>query len=125
MGTKPLRRCAYPGCTMLTDSGYCQTHKPKQKRAASASWHWMYRAPQLHWPERREAQLIAEPFCRECARRGLRVPATDADHVIPHRGDVKLFTTGELQSLCHSCHARKTMQENAQRTAAEKRKNRR
>jgi 5-methylcytosine-specific restriction protein A len=41
------------------------------------------------------------------------VQATDVDHVVPHRGDIKLFMTGELQSLCHSCHSRKTIAENA------------
>lgn len=113
MGLKPLRRCAHPGCTVLTDSGYCDKHKPKPRRTESASWHWMYTKPELHWAERRQEQLIAEPFCRICASQGRRVRATDVDHVVPHKGSVKLFMTGELQSLCHSCHSRKTMAENA------------
>lgn len=26
------------------------------------------------------------------------------DHVVPHRGDYKLFWEGELQTLCSTCH---------------------
>ncbi|MFT3724646.1 MAG: hypothetical protein QM773_13815 [Hyphomonadaceae bacterium] len=41
-------------------------------------------------------------MCRELDR---VVVATVADHVIPHRGDSKLFFEGELQSLCDSHHS--------------------
>nr|WP_251447162.1 HNH endonuclease signature motif containing protein [Vermiculatibacterium agrestimuris] len=60
----------------------------------------------------RYAQLLNEPFCRECAKRGERVRATDVDHIRPHRGDPALFyDTGNLQSLCHRCHSAKTRKE--------------
>ena len=108
---KPMRRCKHPGCRMLTAGAYCQAHKPKAQRKESAAWHYLYTDPRYHWAERRTAQLLAEPFCRECARSGLRNRATDVDHIQPHRGDVELFTKGALQSLCHSCHSRKTMRE--------------
>ena len=63
-------------------------------------------------------QLLKEPFCRSCARQGRRIRATDVDHITPHRGDWALFVNpNNLQSLCHSCHSRKT--------AAEMRENRR
>lgn len=39
------------------------------------------------------------------------------DHVIPHRGDVALFWSGPLQSLCSACHnGRKQREEQAQST---------
>ena len=39
-------------------------------------------------------------------------PATDVDHIIPHRGDKKLFwDSGNWQSLCHECHSRKSYSE--------------
>jgi 5-methylcytosine-specific restriction protein A len=31
--------------------------------------------------------------------------ATVADHIIPHQGDEALFWSGELQSLCDTCHS--------------------
>ena len=115
---KPLRKCKHPGCRMLTSEGWCPSHKPKVARKESAAWHHLYTDPRYHWAERRADQLIREPFCRECAKRDLRVPATDADHIVPHRGDVFQFMTGQLQSLCRSCHSRKTMPEMNQRTGA-------
>lgn len=110
---KPLRRCLHPGCSVLTSSGYCPDHKPRHNRTQSVDWHSWYRDPRYRWQRRRDDQLAKEPFCRECARRGLRVKATEVDHIIPHRGDLGLFCNGELQSLCHKCHSRKTVAENA------------
>lgn len=118
---KPLRRCKHPGCRMATSDGWCPAHKPKVTRKESAAWHYLYTDPRYHWVERRTVQLLAEPFCRECAMRGQRVRATDVDHVEPHRGDVTKFTKGLLQSLCHSCHSSKTMAEMNARSAAGKR----
>ena len=42
-------------------------------------------------------------------RRGL-TPATQTDHVVPHRGDPTLFwdEQGNWQALCRSCGARKS-----------------
>jgi len=109
---KPLRMCKHPGCQKLTATGYCPEHKPRHERKASVSWHRWYTDPRFGWQRRRQEQLVREPFCRECARRGERVLASEVDHVVPHRGDMDLFLHGELQSLCHRCHSRKTMAEN-------------
>ena len=109
---KPLRKCARPGCRMLTSESYCPAHKPKALRKESAAWHYLYTDPRYGWRNRRQDQLLAEPWCRVCAANGIRTRATDVDHVVPHRGNVELFLKGDLQSLCHSCHSRKTMEEN-------------
>lgn len=112
---KPLRRCKKPGCRMLTSDGYCPEHKPKPKpeKKESAAWHYLYVDPRYGWAKRRSDQLITEPFCRECAAHGIRTRATEVDHIVPHKGNVELFMRGDLQSLCHSCHSRKTMAENS------------
>ena len=65
-------------------------------------WDGWYR--QAWWRRRRQLQLQAEPFCRICAAQGRSVVATIVDHVVAHRGDVNLFKTGALQSLCANCH---------------------
>lgn len=108
---KPMRPCKYPGCRALTEKTYCPEHRPKTVRVESADWHSLYTDPACRWQRRRSEQLALEPYCRECARHGMRTMATDVDHVVPHRGDVELFQAGELQSLCHACHSRKTMLE--------------
>lgn len=61
------------------------------------------------WHKVRLQHLKAEPLCRHCLERGDIVPATDVDHVIPIivNPDLRLDDTN-LQSLCHSCHSKKT-----------------
>ena len=56
------------------------------------------------WRRRRATQLRRFPLCRYCEAAGRIVAANIADHVIPHRGNWKLFFEGELQSLCQSHH---------------------
>lgn len=121
---KPMRMCKAAGCMKLTADGYCPEHKPKSERKESASWHHLYTNPRYGWKRRRDAQLAREPFCCECAKHGLRVKATEVDHVIPHRGNLDLFCKGKLQSLCHTCHSRKTMAENSELFYDPKRKSR-
>ena len=116
MAQKPLRPCLYPGCQILTHGGYCDKHRPKHQKCAEAqSWHWMYLTEK--WTQDlRPGQLLREPFCRECRKRGIRRYATEVDHIRPHRGDWAVFTDPEnLQRLCHRCHSRKTLAETRER----------
>lgn len=115
MAMKPLRPCRHPGCAALTREGYCPRHKPKPAaRRVSAAYHSWYSLP-VWTDDLRPAQLLAEPWCRDCARRGIRTRATVVDHVQPHRGDWdKFIDRSNLQSLCKCCHDRKTAGEQAQ-----------
>lgn len=115
MASKPLRPCKHPGCPELTREGWCPVHRPKHQRRESAAYHGWYGLP--IWTDRlRPAQLLREPFCRECARRGLRTQATVVDHVQPFRGDWALFVDpANHQSLCKRCHDRKTAHEQAEK----------
>ena len=112
MPNHPLRPCRHPGCTELTREGYCPAHRPVQvERSEEAkSWHRLYATG--GWQDLRSEQLLRQPWCEDCARRGIRTRATDVDHVRDHKGDRALFfDSGNLQSLCHSCHSRKTLRE--------------
>lgn len=83
----------------------------------------MYKTPE--WQTLRSEQLLREPWCRECAKRGMRTRATDVDHIRDHKGDWAVFADpGNLQSLCHSCHSRKTAAEINKTAAIRKRKTR-
>ncbi len=113
MALKALRPCKHSGCAELTRDGWCDRHKPRHKRNRSADYHSWYFLP-IWTKTLRPNQLLKEPFCRECAREGLRVYATVVDHIVPHRGDWKLFCDpNNLQSLCKHHHDKKTMQERA------------
>jgi 5-methylcytosine-specific restriction protein A len=56
------------------------------------------------WRRRRLLQLSGNPFCVRCQNEGTLTPATVADHVKPHKGELNLFYHGELQSLCAKHH---------------------
>ena len=106
MPNKPLRPCRYPGCAVLTREGYCPKHKPqKAPRRASAEYHSWYSLP-IWTDDLRPAQLLREPFCRACAARGIRTRATVVDH--------KFVNPVNHQSLCKTCHDRKTALEMAE-----------
>ena len=111
MPTKPMRPCRKPGCLALVQGGYCEVHTPKRsndRSDAAKEWHRLYLLP-IWTDDLRPAQLLREPFCEECARQGKRVRATDVDHRVDHKGDMRIFTDrSNLRSLCHSCHSRKT-----------------
>jgi len=54
--------------------------------------------------------LKRNPLCVECLERGNIVPATVVDHIIAHKGDMRLFWDRDnWQALCTQCHNRKTV----------------
>ena len=124
MAKKPLRPCRHPGCCVLVADGYCEAHRPRtvERSEEAESWRWMYRTPEWR-DDLRPEQLLKEPFCEECARRGDRVRATDVDHREDHKGDWLKFTDrSNLRSLCHSCHSRKTAKDLWKNRAKKKRR---
>lgn len=57
------------------------------------------------WQKARSTFLQQHPLCRNHESRGLVVAATVVDHIVPHRGDQKLFwDTSNWQALCKQCH---------------------
>lgn len=122
MALKPLKPCRHPGCRSLTREGYCPKHKPRRaSRRTSAEYHSWYSLT-VWTDDLRPMQLLREPFCRECARQGVRTWATVVDHVEPHRGDwTKFIDRGNLQSLCKHHHDQKTAREQAQERQKEAR----
>lgn len=56
--------------------------------------------------------LAQHLWCVECERGGRLTPATVVDHVIPHKGDRRLFwDMSNWQALCVRCHNSKTARE--------------
>lgn len=57
------------------------------------------------WKRLRALVLGSHPICVACHM----APATHVDHIVPHRGDDRLFfDPANLQALCRSCHSSKT-----------------
>ena len=70
-----------------------------QAQVSSLKWYHTQR-----WRRRAALQLKLEPLCAIFLQNGQVVPATDADHVVPHKGNEWAFWFGDLQSLCGPCH---------------------
>ncbi len=83
-------------------SGKARGREQDKRRRAHQPWRAWYKT--ARWARRRASQLTTEPLCRFCKDEGRTTAAEVADHVIPHRGDERLFFEGELQSLCKRCH---------------------
>jgi 5-methylcytosine-specific restriction enzyme A len=65
-----------------------------------------------HWRRARAAFLAQHPLCAACRALGRVVPAMVVDHVVPHRGDQKLFwDESNWAPACKPCHDAKTARE--------------
>lgn len=113
MANRPLRPCKHRGCSALVAAGntYCPAHihetpvydsaahaRKRQARRALPTW-----SPQ--WRAIRAAQLAREPLCRMCTIEGRITEASHVDHI---DGDATNNDRVNYQSLCPSCHSRKT-----------------
>jgi 5-methylcytosine-specific restriction enzyme A len=64
------------------------------------------------WRRARVAYLARHRLCMRCLVQGRVVPATVVDHVVPHRGDERLFwDEANWAALCKRCHDAKTARE--------------
>ena len=118
MPYKPKHPCAHPGCPELVEHGekYCEKHRTlhqEEVNRPSASSRGYGRA----WQKAARAFLNANPLCAECLKQGRYVKATVVDHIVPHRGDQKLFwDRNNWQPLCKACHDKKTFEEDSHPT---------
>lgn len=111
----PLKPCAMPRCPRLVDHGrrYCDAHTKAHRKQANDARpdyrKWYGHAP---WKRARRAFLVEFPLCVRCEAKRRITPATEVDHIKPHKGDRELFwDRTNWQSLCKECHSAKTMSE--------------
>jgi 5-methylcytosine-specific restriction protein A len=104
----PLRPCAARLCHTLTRGGRCAQHaRELDQQRPNADVRLWYHTPR--WKQLRAQVLAEEPRCCDCLTEGRTAASTDADHQVPHHGDVVLFwSRANLRGRCHACHARKT-----------------
>jgi len=75
-------------------------HRTDERRGSSADRGYGHK-----WRKYREAWLARHPLCVTCLDNDVVTQADVVDHIVPHRGDWKLFWDPKNhQSLCVSCH---------------------
>jgi len=118
MPRKPSRPCKYPGCPHLASDeriGYCDTHLKQsqrqydQQRGTSTQRGYNYR-----WQKASKLYLAGHPLCAICLKKNPPVikAAECVDHIIPHKGDYKLFwDPANHQPACLECNRIKAAKE--------------
>lgn len=99
MPETPPHPCRQPKCPNLVERGktWCEIHG-KRKSAAKRGYDGAWRNVRANF-------LAHNPYCVHCG-----APGNEVDHIVPHRGNRALFeNTNNLQTLCKSCHSRKTI----------------
>ena len=100
--------CRQPGCSELVKVGerYCEKHKKLHAHDRPTGYERGY---DYEWRKFRKQYLKYHPLCVECTKMGRLRRATDVDHIKPLRDHPELkYDESNLQALCHSCHSRKT-----------------
>ena len=112
MPTSAAKACLHPGCRAKTKRGYCEQHarqRRQQRRRDDPSDDFYASRP---WRRLRAMHLQANPLCVVCIEAGRTVAAVHVDHIKTRRERPDLeLDASNLQSMCHSCHSRKTIQQ--------------
>ena len=116
MPKRPLKSCNKVGCPELIEAGntYCDKHRierinryERYERDQKSKKLYRYR-----WQKTSKYFLSHNPLCVECKKNDKVTAATVTDHIIPHKGDKKLFwDRSNWQALCKRCHDKKTAKE--------------
>lgn len=112
MPSKLLKFCEQPGCSELVSTRFCTEHtpvvEPRKDYRESAS----ARGYDVRWRRESKAFLLKHPLCVECQKLGEVTPAKVVDHIVPHKGNKKIFwDRSNWQALCKKHHDIKTAKE--------------
>lgn len=114
----PIRAPRICGCGHKIVSGQqcpCERRRAAERKARADAQRpsARERGYDSKWDRERAAYLKANP---RCARPGCGAPSSLVDHIIPHRGDRKLFwSRSNWQPLCAPCHNRHKQAEEKRR----------
>lgn len=111
--------CKKAGCNNLASPPhkYCNLHLYLEREEEEKRNRWtigkqyVTQWPELYssskWKEISKNHLKNSPYCVVCGNK-----AEHVDHIQPHRGNLDLFYNEDnLESLCHDCHSKKTLDE--------------
>jgi 5-methylcytosine-specific restriction protein A len=113
MPTRPPKPCAEPRCPTLVPAGqrFCPDHKREHYRRFNAARGTVKEQNYGNtWKKLRDYYIARNVLCVMCLSKGVTRAAEEVDHVTPRRHGGS-DDTDNLQSLCKSCHSRKTARE--------------
>ncbi|HYK89799.1 MAG TPA: HNH endonuclease, partial [Acidobacteriota bacterium] len=110
----PKKPCTWPGCPNLTNGGRCEKHRRQEQKEYDADrkddpTRRFYNS--RAWRRASDLHLRDEPLCRECAKMGRDTLATMTDHIVPIKQGGDPWNPNNHQSLCDSCHSKKSAAE--------------
>ena len=114
MPYRPKKPCRHPGCPELTHDLFCEKHKKEDNRIYN-----QYKRDELSktfyktalWRTTREKKLNMNPFCEECLKSEKYIKGKIVDHIVPIKQGGAPYDLENLQTLCWSCHSRKSIEE--------------
>ena len=115
------RACSVFGCGQIMP---CSRHSRRNRKPTDAQgkprttsergygWRWQKASATFlkHYPLCGDRPDNMPPVMSRCYDEGRAVQAKQVDHIVPHKGDSRLFwdTRHNWQSLCASCGTRKS-----------------
>ena len=113
--------CNHPGCSELIEAGttYCAIHEKEYISYSNRVYDNTTRDESIakfynskSWKSVRNRKIKADPICEHCKEKGKIEIAKEVDHIIPIKVDwSKRLDINNLQSLCKSCHRKKTIKD--------------
>ena len=107
--------CSWPGCAELIQpgGGHCDTHKKERWSRQNKIRRTTPGEAELDsfyskgvWQRARMMHIRNSPLCVRCGQAGAIV-----DHIVPRRAGGDSLAPDNLQTLCRSCHAIKTIED--------------
>ena len=117
MANATPRPCAKVGCPKTTTEGYCAEHKKVEDKSWSSNAYRTVKREKkatdsvystARWQRLRKMMLRRQPACQA---EGCNELAREVDHIVPMSNGGAQYDMANLQCLCTSCHARKTLKE--------------
>ncbi|CAM0037728.1 HNH endonuclease [Vibrio phage D164] len=117
--------CTFPGCTIPVEvehfdreSPRCPSH-PLAPRARKEYKHHYHKGSNFYWTNTwkklRASYIDEHPLCESCLRFDILEDAVVVDHIKELADGGSHTDRDNLQSLCDSCHKRKTAAERRKR----------
>jgi len=103
MPLAPKRPCGHPLCPILTDDGWCDSHRRERWQDGRGSA--CSRGYDRRWRVVREQHLRANPLCVDCLTEGLVTAAQEVHHTVKVKDDPsRRLDRDVLMSLCKRHH---------------------